>query len=57
MTLLKKKNHKPQPATQERKPEDLALNWAREFRAENEREQAARPSPHQQWEGLFHRGA
>jgi hypothetical protein len=57
MKLLRKKNHQPQPATQERKPEDLAPNWAREFRAEYEREQAARPSPHQQWEGLFQRGA
>ena len=57
MNLLKKKNHQPQPATQERKPKDFALNWARELRAEYEREQAARPSPHQQWEGLFQRGA
>ena len=57
MNLLRKKNHQPQSATQERKPEDLAVNWAREFRAEYEREQAARPSPHKQWEGLFQRGA
>jgi hypothetical protein len=35
----------------------LATNWAREFRAEYEQQQAARPSPHQQWEGLFQRGA
>lgn len=56
VNLLRKKNHQPQPATQGRKPEDLA-NWAREFRAEYEREQAARPSPHQQWKGLFQREA
>ena len=57
MILLRKKNHQPQPTTQERKPEDLATNWAREFRAEYEQQQAARPSPRQQWEGLFQRGA